>query len=112
LNFLADESCDFKVVRVLRDAGHDCACSLRVRQEDGGPRSYESRRPDKDFGQLVYAHGIPSRSVILIRYPAPIRQRLCADIVKLVEQKEEALQGSFVVLEPGRVRIGRLPGDI
>jgi predicted nuclease of predicted toxin-antitoxin system len=67
---------------------------------------------DKDFGQLVYAHGIPSRSVILIRYPAPIRQRLCADIVKLVEQKEEALQGSFVVLEPGRVRIGRLPGDI
>jgi hypothetical protein len=28
-----------------------------------------------------------------------------------VQQKGEALQGSFVVLEPGRVRITRLPGD-
>ena len=25
---------------------------------------------DKDFGQLVYAHGHGSRGVILIRYPA------------------------------------------
>jgi len=66
---------------------------------------------DKDFGQLIYAHGTPSRTVILTRYPVTIRQRLSGDIVKLVQQKGEALQGSFVVLEPGRVRITRLPGD-
>jgi len=46
----------------------------------------------------------PPGTVILTRYPVTIRQRLSSDIIKLVQQKGETLQGSFVVLEPGRVR--------
>jgi predicted nuclease of predicted toxin-antitoxin system len=67
---------------------------------------------DKDFGQLVFAHGHGSRGVILLRYPAIARQRLSVDVVRLVEQKKEALHSSFVVLEPGQLRVTRLPPGI
>jgi predicted nuclease of predicted toxin-antitoxin system len=30
MRFLADESCDFRVVRALRDAGHDVAAVIEV----------------------------------------------------------------------------------
>ncbi len=30
MRFLADESCDFRVVRALRDAGHDVAAVIDV----------------------------------------------------------------------------------
>lgn len=64
---------------------------------------------DKDFGQLVYAHGQASRGVILIRYPALLRAKLSHDVVKLVEQTKERLRENFVVAEPGRIRTTRLP---
>jgi len=67
---------------------------------------------DKDFGQLVYAHGHGSRGVILVRYPATARRRLSIDVVSLAEQRKEALRNSFVVLEPGRLRITRLPRGV
>ncbi len=93
-----------------------CEFAKRMQDQEVMDLSVREKRvlitEDKDFGQLVYAHGTSSRAVILIRYPVPVRQRLSTDIVKLVQQKGEALQGGFVVLEPGRVRIARLPrGD-
>ena len=119
MNFLADENCDFEIVRALRQAGHDvlAICEFAKRMQDADVIDLSTREnrvlitEDKDFGQLVYAHGRTSRGVILIRYPALARRRLSTDIVKLTEQKKEALPGSFVVLEPGRVRITRLPRE-
>jgi hypothetical protein len=62
--FLADESCDFAVVRGLRAAGHDVlAISERARgaadQVVIAMAVAEQRiliTEDTDFGQLVYAH--------------------------------------------------------
>jgi predicted nuclease of predicted toxin-antitoxin system len=106
-------------VRALREVGHDvpAVCEFAKRTQDQEVMDLSAREnrvlitEDKDFGQLAYAQGRPSRAIILIRYPVPVRQRLTTDIVKLVQQKGEALQGSFVVLEPGRVRVARLPRD-
>jgi predicted nuclease of predicted toxin-antitoxin system len=117
VNFLADESCDFRIVRVLRKAGHDviAICEFARRMEDSGviDLTVSGDRvlitEDKDFGQLVYAHGHASRGVILIRYPALFRERLFRDVVKLVHEREERLRESFVVIEPGRTRVTRLP---
>lgn len=117
MNFLADESCDFGVVRALSENGHDvvAVCEIAKRLEDSGVIDLSAREDriliteDKDFGQLVYAHGRGSRGVILIRYPATARQRLFDDLVKFAEQKKDALRTSFVVLQPGRARIARLP---
>jgi len=117
LNFLADESCDFRVVRALRQARHDVIAISEIanRMDDAAviDLALRERRvlvtEDKDFGQLVHAHGHASRGVILIRYPASLRTTLSLDIVKLVEQAKEHLGKSFVVAEPGRIRTTRLP---
>ena len=65
---------------------------------------------DKDFGQLVYAFGYGSVGVLLLRYPASARKRLLKDILKFVQQQQDKLIECFAVLQPGRVRIGRVPG--
>ena len=64
MRFLADESCDFAVVRALREAGHDVAAvrelSLGVADDVVINLAVRENRilltEDKDFGQLVYAH--------------------------------------------------------
>ena len=61
LRFLADESCDFAIVRALRDAGHDVLAvadvSPRAPDPDVIDRAVRDSRvlltEDKDFGQLV-----------------------------------------------------------
>jgi predicted nuclease of predicted toxin-antitoxin system len=115
VRFLADESCDFAAVRALRRAGHDVLAVAEVRQ--GMPDEAvielalrENRvllTEDRDFGQLVYAHSRQSGAVIYIRYPAAARARLGSDVVDLVERSGDRLGGSFVVMQPGRTRIGR-----
>ena len=117
MRFLADESCDFRVVRVLRTSGHDviAVCDIAPRADDADIielAAHDGRivlTEDKDFGQLVYAHGHPTSGVVFIRYPANARAGLAADIIKLVDQKGRRLSGGFVVAEPGRIRIGRTP---
>jgi predicted nuclease of predicted toxin-antitoxin system len=63
MRFLADESCDFAVVRALRSADHDVLAIAEVSQreedQDVMERAVRENRvlitEDKDFGQLVYA---------------------------------------------------------
>lgn len=61
---------------------------------------------DKDFGQLVYANAQPSGGVILIRYPGNARKTLPHAVVRSINEAKTQLPGSFVVLSPGRMRIG------
>jgi predicted nuclease of predicted toxin-antitoxin system len=78
VRFLADESCDFGVVRILRASGHDVLAvpeiSPRLLDEDAALWARREQRilltEDKDFGQLAFASGDPSGGVILIRFPA------------------------------------------
>jgi len=113
--FLADESCDFAVVRALRAAGHDVA--VIVESAPGTPDDNvidlavrEARiliTEDTDFGQLVYAHAHPSAGVILVRFPAAVRGDLGPQVVRFVELHGASLIGSFAVLQPGRFRLSR-----
>jgi predicted nuclease of predicted toxin-antitoxin system len=66
---------------------------------------------DKDFGQLVHASRGGGRGVILLRYPVAARTHMAKAAVQLVSQRGDTLAGRFVVLQPGRVRIGRRPGS-
>lgn len=61
---------------------------------------------DKDFGQMVYADSQQSSGVILIRYPASARRTLPEAVVTLVSGLAADLSRSFIVITPGRVRIG------
>ena len=119
MDFLADESCDFWVVRSLRASGHDviAVCEISPRAEDSHVIDLavlEGRillAEDKDFGQLVYAHGQEMAGVISLRFPASARKEIARDVLEPVKREGEKLKGCFVVVQPGRVRIGRKPGN-
>ena len=113
MRLLADESCDFAVVRALRGAGHDV---VSVRHEDPGApdeavieRALRDSRvlitEDKDFGQLVFASASESPGVICIRFPANARQAMAQTVVALLEHHGAKVAGRFVVVQPGRIRI-------
>lgn len=112
MRFLADESCDFAVVRGLRAAGHDVRTvadiSPRAADSEVIRIAFDESRilltEDKDFGRLVYA-GAASAGVILLRYPARARNQLTPETVEAVGLHGSRLMGRFAVLSPGRVRI-------
>lgn len=117
LRFLADESCDFAVVRALRAEGYDVfAASEVMRRSDDRElieQAYREKRilltEDKDFGWLVFASHADSAGVILIRFPGNVRRALVQTMVQLVQEQGERLLSAFVVVQPGHIRIRRKP---
>ena len=115
LRFLADESCDFAVVRALRAKGYDVtAVSEYTRRSVDSELIKQAHREnrillteDKDFGWLVFASHSVSAGVILIRFPGNARKKLELSVVELVEQKGGELKEAFVVIQPGQVRFSR-----
>ena len=113
MRFLADESCDFAVVRALRETGHDVAAVRDLSR--GAPDDVvieltvrENRillTEDKDFGQLVYAYAANPPGVIFIRFPGNARRTLVDAIMRLVAMGEEKIKGKFIVVQPGRIRV-------
>ncbi|MBI1789508.1 MAG: DUF5615 family PIN-like protein [Acidobacteria bacterium] len=65
---------------------------------------------DKDFGWLVFVAHMKSPGVVLIRFPASARRRLGSAVRQLMADHSLELAGSFIVLQPGSVRISRGPG--
>jgi predicted nuclease of predicted toxin-antitoxin system len=117
--FLADESCDFAVVRALRTAGHDVVAVAEISRgaEDSSVVDLAVRQrrilltEDKDFGQLVFASMQTTAGVIFIRFPSSARAQLPRVIVDLVGQMGDELAGAFAVVQPGRIRIARTAED-
>jgi predicted nuclease of predicted toxin-antitoxin system len=118
MRFLADESCDFIMVRALRKAGHDVLAISEItpRAEDFEviQLAVKEKRilltEDKDFGQLVYAHGQKTLGVIFLRFPHSARERISKDVCNLVKKQREKLYGCFITVQPGRIRISHIPG--
>jgi predicted nuclease of predicted toxin-antitoxin system len=117
MRLLADESLDARVVRALREAGNDVRSiaedSPGSDDEDVALLSKSEKRilitEDRDFGRLVYALLQGAPGVIYLRYPATARAELAGRIANLVEDQADRLIGAFVVVQPGRIRISRLP---
>jgi predicted nuclease of predicted toxin-antitoxin system len=113
MRFLADESCDFFVVRALRAAGHDvmAVAEVAVGALDDAVLDLAVREQrvllteDKDFGQLVYAATRSSSGVILMRFPVTRRASLVQAVLDLVSSRDQKLSGCFAVVQPGRIRI-------
>lgn len=113
LRFLADECCDFAVVRALRAAGYDVLAINEMMQRSDDRKLIEFAASeeriflteDKDFGWLVYVSQVDSAGVIFIRYPSNARTGLGSTVVQLIQEQERKLIGSFVVIQPGQVRL-------
>ncbi|MBI5431314.1 MAG: DUF5615 family PIN-like protein [Planctomycetes bacterium] len=115
MRFLADESCDFSVVRALRNAGFDVRA---VAEETAGlddasvmRAAVEEERllltEDKDFGWLVFASSESNPGVVLIRFPAATRSTLVAAVLAAIRDHGPDLVGGFSVLQPGQLRSSR-----
>jgi predicted nuclease of predicted toxin-antitoxin system len=117
VRFLADESCDAALVRVLRGAGHDVVSIAETSPgavdrvvlalARTGERVLLTR--DKDFGELVFSAGARASGVLLIRYPPFARSALPQLVIELAATRETELLTSFVVIAPSGVRFTRLP---
>jgi len=113
VRFLADESCDFAIVRALRTAGFDVAAVVDI-----SPRASDQSvidvavqqdrvllTEDKDFGQLVYASGQPSAGVILLRFPAGVRSQMAAAVLDLLSRHGDA--GPPLRIDPAGIEMCR-----
>ena len=117
LRFLADESCDFTVVRALRAEGYDVLAvgEFTSRSDDQAliRQAHQEQRilltEDSDFGRLVFASHADSAGVIFIRFPGNARSILAQTLVGLVRDQSEQLARTFVVVQPGYIRISRTP---
>ena len=113
MRFLADESCDFIVVRALRSAGHDVLSVAEAARGAKDPVVLSLAREqnrvllteDKDLGRLIYAAGQGALGVVLFRFPARSRAALETAALQAVSRVGDRLSMSFVVVEPGRVRV-------
>lgn len=116
MRLLADESCDFSVVRALREAGYDVQAvveTLRGATDEAVLTTASSEQrvlltQDKDFGELVFALGTPSSGVVLLRYPSTAREATRQAVLDLVATLQDGLLTSFVVLTPGAARVTKL----
>jgi predicted nuclease of predicted toxin-antitoxin system len=117
LRFLADESCDFAIVRALRAEGYDVLAVSEVSQRSDDreliEQAHREKRilltEDKDFGWLVFVSYAESAGVILVRFPGDARQTMVQMVQKLVHEQGERLVGVFVVVQPGYVRVSPKP---
>jgi predicted nuclease of predicted toxin-antitoxin system len=116
LRFLADESCDFGIVRALREKGFDVVALSEIARhtvdsEVIAQASLENRillTEDKDFGQLVFASRADSAGVILIRFPGNARKTLQETVVRLILERGDEIRNAFVVLQPSHIRVSRV----
>lgn len=117
MRFLADESCDFAVVRALRADGHDVLAVSETQQRSVDRELMDLAKreqrilltEDKDFGWLVFVAHMQSPGVILIRFPAVARGQLDKSVRHLIAFHAAKLAGSFVVLQPNSIRISSGP---
>ena len=92
LRFLADENCDFAVIRALRSAGYSVKAIAEISpslpDEDVLESAVAENRllltEDKDFGEWVFAHQHAMTGVLLLRYPASTRSSMVAAVIDLI----------------------------
>jgi predicted nuclease of predicted toxin-antitoxin system len=120
VRLLADESCDYGVVRALRAAGHDVVAVIEdsrgALDREVFARSHREHRilltEDKDFGRLAVASDLGGQEgLLLIRCPEQSRGDLPAAIVALVATFAERLLGAIVVWTPARTRFRPIRGE-
>lgn len=117
IQFVADESCDFAVVRALRAAGFEVWAVAESAPQTSDAEVLDRAAmsdavvvtEDRDFGRLVFREGKRARGVVLLRYPAGERLEMARRVAALAESDTVDLAGSFVTLTPRGARIRPLP---
>jgi len=118
MRFLTDQDVYAVTVQLLRDLGHDVATAAALnmsRASDTSLLQTSKRREtifvtrDRDFGNLVFADQLATGVIYLRMFPSTL-SAVHAELERVLEQYQESdLLHSFIVVQPGRHRIRRLP---
>ena len=63
---------------------------------------------DKDFGELVFAHGFKTISIIFLRYDQPQYQTVEKNLLNAVSLYHDTDQPVFVTVTENKIRVRRL----
>lgn len=118
MRFLTDQDVYGVTVQLLRDLGHDVATAAQQglsRATDATllqtakvqERIFVTR--DRDFGNLVFVDRLATGVVYLRMLPSTL-VAVHAELERVLERhSQSALLHSFLVVQPGRHRLRRLP---
>ena len=112
MRFLADESCDFAVVRSLRAASHDVTTiaesSAGIEDQAVIDQSIREARilltEDKDFGDLAFRQAMSVPGIVLLRIESSRRLRKGPRLMAAIERFGDTLFGRYTVIEDIRFR--------
>jgi predicted nuclease of predicted toxin-antitoxin system len=113
---IADENVHADVIAALRAAGHDVQAVIETIAGSGdrdvlrlGAAGAVLITYDRDFGELIFKHGLaPPAAVLYVRMP--LRDwRAIAD--RLLETLTEEITGRFIVVEREKARSRALPQE-
>ncbi len=113
VNILADENIDFRLIKLLRNDGHNV---FSVLEENKGITDLEVIKLamkldtiiltlDKDFGEWVFAHKEYSNGIILLRYNSKDLFDIFQSLNFLLKERCSDLVGKFIVLSKNKLRI-------
>jgi predicted nuclease of predicted toxin-antitoxin system len=120
MKFLADQDVYAVTIRFLSGKGHDVASAAQwglASASDGEMlrAAHQNERVlvtrDRDFGAMVFVQGA-GPGVIYLRMTPATQDAVHSELERVLSlYSEKQLQGSFVVVEPGRHRTRRLEGE-
>ena len=110
---VTDESVDFSIIQLLRDAGFSVLAI--VEEYQGWPDSkvldlaFQEKAylitEDKDFGELTYRLKRPSHGILLVRMMDEPNEEKAALVLQVIQQHLDQLINTFAVLEKNKLRI-------
>jgi predicted nuclease of predicted toxin-antitoxin system len=119
MNFLFDQSADFRLIPHLRQLGHDVQAISRnyppgLADADVLAIAREERWvlvvADRDFGELIFHQQLAHAGVIFFRLPgAPLHTKIDRLNTVLEECAEELARGEFLVVTAGQIRVAGRP---
>ncbi len=118
MRFLTDQDVYATTVRFLSELGHEVVAAKQLglaRAEDGVLLQHSQTQNrifvtrDRDFGGIVFFQGARA-GVIYLRMLPSIQNAVHAELERVLAlYDEQQLRDSFVVIEPARHRIRKLP---
>ena len=119
MNFLFDQSADFRLIPHLRTLGHDVVAISRqyppgLPDEDVLTIARREHRilvvADQDFGELIFHQKLAHTGVIFFRLPgASLHTKIEHFTTVLAEYTAHLERGEFLVVTPGRIRVAGRP---
>jgi predicted nuclease of predicted toxin-antitoxin system len=117
MRLLADECVDGRLVAGLRGAGHDVVAVRQASRGAGDRLVIEMARregrvlitEDKDFGDLVFRHGLGVPGLVLLRYVQSDVRAVLERLLAVVDRHRDELHDLHVVVTAKRARLRRLP---